>query len=113
MQNTFAAGNRVLDILDEKPVTEDITGYGNIDFAGAKSRGRFFAYGDETIFTECILEMNEKPDSCMCTSSRKGMSIRTKELSTFSHLVRASQMGQIITIKNIFIRKVTTNFYFG
>ena len=26
LQNTFAAGNRVLDILDEQPVTKDITG---------------------------------------------------------------------------------------
>ena len=26
LQNTFAAGNRVLDILDEKPLVEEITG---------------------------------------------------------------------------------------
>ena len=32
LQNTFAAGNRVLDILDEKPLVEEITGKAPVVF---------------------------------------------------------------------------------
>lgn len=45
LQNTFAAGNRVLDILDEEPVTEDITGEEEIAFAGATVKEVTFSYG--------------------------------------------------------------------
>ena len=49
LQNTFAAGNRVLDILDETPVTEEITGKNDIAFAGASAEHVTFSYGEETI----------------------------------------------------------------
>ena len=35
LQNTFAAGNRVLDILDETPVVEEVSGRPEIAFTGA------------------------------------------------------------------------------
>ena len=35
LQNTFAAGNRVLDILDETPVVEEVIGKPEIAFTGA------------------------------------------------------------------------------
>ena len=35
LQNTFAAGNRVLDILDETPAVEEVTGRPEIAFTGA------------------------------------------------------------------------------
>ena len=49
LQNTFAAGNRVLDILDESPVVEEITGKEGIQFHGAAAENVTFAYGEETI----------------------------------------------------------------
>ena len=49
LQSTFAAGNRVLDILDESPVVEDVTGQPTTAFTGAKAENVTFAYGDETI----------------------------------------------------------------
>lgn len=49
LQNTFAAGNRVLDILVEQPAVEDITGGADIEFSGASAAGVEFAYGDEKI----------------------------------------------------------------
>jgi ATP-binding cassette subfamily C protein len=45
LQNTFAAGSRVLDILDEEPVVEEISGNENIEFAGAKAEHVTFSYG--------------------------------------------------------------------
>ena len=49
LQNTFAAGNRVLDILAEQPVVGDITDGCDIDFSGASAESVEFAYGDEKI----------------------------------------------------------------
>ena len=49
LQNTFAAGNRVLDILDESPVVEEITGREAVQFHGAAAENVTFAYGEETI----------------------------------------------------------------
>ena len=49
LQSTFAAGNRVLDILDESPVVEDVTGQPATTFTGAQADKVTFAYGDEII----------------------------------------------------------------
>jgi ATP-binding cassette subfamily C protein len=45
LQNTFAAGNRVLDILDEEPVVEEISGNEDVVFAGARAEHVTFSYG--------------------------------------------------------------------
>ncbi len=44
LQNTFAAGNRVLDILEETPLTADIVGKQNIEFNGIKASNVIFSY---------------------------------------------------------------------
>ena len=36
LQNTFAAGNRVLDILEEEPAVEAVAGRPEIGFSGAR-----------------------------------------------------------------------------
>ncbi len=48
LQNTFAAGNRVLDILDETPVTEEVSGKENVAFEGAIAANVTFSYSEET-----------------------------------------------------------------
>ena len=55
LQNTFAAGNRVLDILDEEPVTEDVEGMEPVKFAGAGVSDVCFAYQEETILDHVSL----------------------------------------------------------
>lgn len=57
LQNTFAAGNRVLDILEEIPVTEEIQGKETIEFTGAKAEKVSFSYGNEEILHEVSLEI--------------------------------------------------------
>lgn len=48
LQHTFAAGNRVLDILDESPVTEAVCGKENVEFKGANVEHVTFAYSEKT-----------------------------------------------------------------
>lgn len=57
LQNTFAAGNRVLDILEEIPVTEEIQGKETVEFTGAKAEKVSFSYGNEEILHEVSLEI--------------------------------------------------------
>lgn len=49
LQNTFAAGNRVLDILEEIPVVNEVTDGKNVDFMEAKAEAVTFSYGGEII----------------------------------------------------------------
>ncbi len=55
LQNTFAAGNRVLDILEETPAVEEITGQHEIAFEGAAAEHVTFSYGNENSGNENIL----------------------------------------------------------
>ena len=59
LQNTFAAGNRVLDILDESPVVEEVTGKEVIEFHGAAAEDVTFAYGEETILDNFTVTIPE------------------------------------------------------
>lgn len=59
LQNTFAAGNRVLDILDESPVVDEITGKEEISFRGASAKNVTFAYGEEMILDDFSVEVPE------------------------------------------------------
>lgn len=59
LQNTFAAGNRVLDILDESPVAPDVTGKANVEFHGAAAENVSFSYGEEKILEDLSLNIPE------------------------------------------------------
>lgn len=58
LQNTFAAGNRVLDILEEIPVTEEVTGKTNVDFADAAAEHVTFSYDAQTILNNVSLQIS-------------------------------------------------------
>ena len=57
LQNTFAAGNRVLDILEEEPVVEEIQGKAGLSFTGAAAEQVSFAYGEERILGGVSVEV--------------------------------------------------------
>ena len=71
LQNTFAAGNRVLDILEEKPVVEEVSGKQNIEFNGASSENVTFAYGDETILDNVSVDIPKNSVIRNCRTKRK------------------------------------------
>ena len=70
LQNTFAAGNRVLDILEETPITEDIIGKADVSFAGAKAEHVTFAYDNETILKDVSVEIS--PNSIVGIVGKSG-----------------------------------------
>lgn len=57
LQNTLAAGNRVLDILEEAPAVEEITNGRNVTFENAKAENVTFAYGDEVILDNLSVDI--------------------------------------------------------
>ena len=59
LQNTFAAGNRVLDILKESPAVEEVTGKETIGFSGAAAENINFSYGEETILKDFSIRIPE------------------------------------------------------
>ena len=59
LQNTLASGNRVLDILEESPVVEEITGKETVSFSGADAKNVTFAYDEEIILDEFSMMIPE------------------------------------------------------
>ncbi len=57
LQNTFAAGNRVLDILEEEPLVEEITNQPKTEFSGAKAEHVSFSYGDEQVLSDVSVDI--------------------------------------------------------
>lgn len=57
LQNTFAAGNRVLDIMEETPVVEEVVGQEEISFEGASIKNVTFAYGEEKVLDSVSAEI--------------------------------------------------------
>lgn len=83
LQNTFAAGNRVLDLLDEQPVVEDIHGYTPVTFAGAAVKDLRFSYDEEEILSHIHLEIPKGKIVGILGRSGSGKSTLLKLLMRF------------------------------
>ncbi len=83
LQNTFAAGNRVLDILDETPVVEEVTGKEEVSFEGAKADHVTFAYDGENILTDFSLDIPKNKIVGIVGKSGSGKSTLLKLLMRF------------------------------
>ena len=57
LQNTFAAGNRVLDILEESPAVEEIFDGQDIEFSGAGAQNVTFSYGGDVILKDLSVDI--------------------------------------------------------
>lgn len=104
LQNTFAAGNRVLNILDESPVVEEITGKKDVAFTGAKAENVTFAYGDEIILNDVSIDIKENSVVGIIGKSGSGKSTLLKLLMRFWQV----QKGDI-KISNTSIEDINTS----
>lgn len=83
LSNTFAAGNRVLDILEEKPVVEEITGKETIAYNGAKAESINFSYEENQILKDFSLEIPKGKRIGITGRSGSGKSTFLKLLMRF------------------------------
>ena len=60
LTQVFASADRVLDLLDEEPVTADVTDGTDTAFAGAEAQNVSFAYADEEVLHDLSLTIPEK-----------------------------------------------------
>ena len=104
LQNTFAAGNRVLDILDETPVVEEVVGKPEIAFTGAAAEHVTFSYGSETILSDVSVEIPEHSVIGIVGRSGSGKSTLLKLLMRFWDVQKGS-----VTLSGTRVADIDTN----
>ena len=83
LQSTFAAGNRVLDILDEEPAVREVTDGTDITFTGAACDKVNFAYEQEQILHDFSLKVTKNHVIGLMGKSGSGKSTILKLLMRF------------------------------
>ena len=101
LQNTFAAGNRVLDILEESPMVEEVQGHEEIRFSGAKVEAVTFAYGDEMILDDVTLDIPKGKIVGIVGKSGSGKSTLLKLLMRFWNVQKGKVQISDTDIENI------------
>lgn len=103
LQNTFAAGNRVLDILEEDPVVEEVRGKAKTVFRDAGADHITFSYGNDIILKDFSLEIPAHQITGIVGRSGSGKSTLLKLLMRFWD----AQQGQI-TISGQSVKEINT-----
>lgn len=104
LQNTFAAGNRVLDILDEKPSVAEITGCDDAAFGDVSVSDVSFSYGGETILQNVSLTVPQNKVIGIVGKSGSGKSTLLKLLMRFWNVNNGD-----ISVKGISINSINTS----
>lgn len=104
LQSTFAATRRVLDILDEAPVVEEVSGQSATRFHGAACDDLTFSYGGETILDGLTLDFPKGKVVGIVGRSGSGKSTLLKLLMRFWD----RQSGEV-TISERDVRNINTS----
>lgn len=59
LNQTLASGERVLSLLEEEPMVEELSGEEELSFEGATVKDVTFAYDEEVILKDCNIKMQE------------------------------------------------------
>ena len=83
LQSTLAAGNRVLDILEEAPQTPDVVGQKTVAYDGAAAEHVTFGYGGETVLRDFSVEIGKTGITGIVGKSGSGKSTLLRLLMRF------------------------------
>ena len=81
--HTIAAGNRVLDLLEEEPAVEEVSGKETVEFSDMKLENVSFAYDDEVILEDFNMEIKKNTIIGIYGKSGCGKSTLLKLLMRF------------------------------
>jgi thiol reductant ABC exporter CydC subunit len=104
LKNTLAAGNRVLDLLEEEPLIKDIKGQEEITFKGAGVEAVSFSYDGEEVLRDISLTIEENKITGITGKSGSGKSTLLKLLMRFWEVQKGS-----VTISGKEIAAVNTD----
>lgn len=102
--HTIAAGNRVLDLLEEEPAVEEVSGKETVEFADMKLENVSFAYDDEVILEDFNMEIKKNTIIGIYGKSGCGKSTLLKLLMRFWEVDNGS-----ITIGGKNINEINTS----
>ncbi|HRU97905.1 MAG TPA: ABC transporter ATP-binding protein [Ruminococcus sp.] len=83
LQSTIASGGRVLDIIEETPETEEITGKSDVSFSGADCENVTFSYGGDVVLKDFSMKFPENKIVGVIGKSGSGKSTLLKLLMRF------------------------------
>ena len=104
LQNTIASGGRVLDIIEETPETEEITGKSEISFTGADCQNVTFSYGGDTVLKDFSMQFPENQIVGVIGKSGSGKSTLLKLLMRFWNITQGK-----VRISNTDINQINTS----
>ena len=93
----------MLDILDEQPVTKDITGCEEVEFNGAATENVTFSYGEETIISDVSIPVLKASIIGISGRSGSGKSTIAKLDATDEEILEAAKRSHSLG----FIRRLT------
>ena len=83
LNQTLASGERVLSLLEEEPMGEELEGEADLAFEGASVENVTFAYDEEIILKDCNINMSQGKVIGICGKSGCGKSTLLKLLMRF------------------------------
>lgn len=83
LMQTLASGERVLSLLEEEPIVEEVKGEPEIEFASVNCENLHFSYGEEKILQDYSLKIPKGTKIGICGKSGSGKSTLLKLLMRF------------------------------